>query len=149
MAAETLTVTQATTFFVIPMLLWSWELILCSPPLSPGGEHQENKSKQALQNTGPVNRYCNWPLQFNPFIFVHSQFFFSLWVPGRVYLRVKSQFIGIKSCLARQLVAPTMSVMMMWWRQTWLPEGLKSLFSRPCRADNLRFLLAGMLPGNH
>lgn len=67
-------------------------------------------------------------------------FFFSL--SAQKNLRVKSQFIRIKICLPRQLVAST-SVMMMWWGQTWLPEGLKFLFSRPCRVDNLRHPFQG------
>lgn len=81
MAAETFKIPQANTFSVIPMLLWSGELILCSPPLSPG-EQQQNKSKQALQKARPANRYCNWPLLL---IFVCWRCFFSLWVLKRIW----------------------------------------------------------------
>lgn len=63
MAAETVKVTEANALSVIPVLLWSWKLILCSPASSPGGEYQE-KSKQALLNVNIATDFSNSTTSF-------------------------------------------------------------------------------------
>lgn len=89
-----------------------------------------------------------WPLQFTSLISLCSRFvFFPLWTPGEADLTVRSQF-STKSCPPRQLVAST--VLSRWCSED--RPGCQKIFNpffSPHLVDNLRLLLAGMLPDNH